>query len=238
MISRFIPIIMLSAVMVFAGPAAAKEKILKEAPGAKRHKLGTTTVFEQKEGELGTAVAEVIRTMSNDKIDLTGRASELGDNVNTVVKTMLKTQGYDHELNDALVKAWLGQYQFAKNNGLLKEFVEAEARNQSPMLLRVKKMIEMTGNRELALMSVFEHTSCYFHLVHDTTIEPGKRTYKSPYSRVLNPSKRLGIFDLTVKEIHENITIPRMNAYGKLLGVTFNVSEWRDDGMITVTLAQ
>ena len=50
--------------------------------------------------------------------------------------------------------------------------------------------------------------------------------------------KRLGIFDLTEKEIHEKITIPRMNAYGKLLGVTFNVSEWRDDGMITVTLVQ
>ena len=238
MISRFIPIIMLSAVMVFAGSAAAKEKILKEAPGASRHKLGTTQVFDQKEGELGKAVAEIIRTMSKNEIDLSNRAPELGDNVNTVVKTMLKTQGYDHELNDALVKATLGQYQFAKNHGLIKELVEAEARNQSPMLLRVKKMIEMTGNRELALMSVMDHTSCFFHLVHDIKIQPGKRTYKSPFSRVLEPSKRLGIFNLTEKEIHEKITIPRMNAYGKILGVTFNVSEWRDDGMITVTLAQ
>ena len=238
MMYRFIPSILLIAVMMFAGSIEAKQELLKEAPGASRHKMGTTMVFENREEELGKAFAKIIREMSEGEIDLSDRASELGDNVNVVVKTMLKTQGYNHELNDALVKATLDQYQFAKNQGLLKEMIESSVKSQSPMLLRVKKIIDKTGNKELALTAIFEQTTCYFHLVHDTKMEPGKRTYKSPYGHVLEPSKRLGIFDLTEKEIHENITIPRIMAYGDIMDVKFNVSEWRDDGMITVTLVE
>jgi len=238
MVYRVISIVTLCVVMFFAGSIEAKQKLLKEAPGAKQHKMGTTMVFENREEELGKAFAEIIRKMSGGEIDLSGRTSELGDNVNVVVKTMLKTQGYNHELNDALVKATLDQYQFAKNQGLIKEMIESSVRSQSPMLLRVKKIMEMTSNKELALMAIFEQTTCYFHLVHDTKIEPGKRTYKSPYSRVLEPSKRFEIFDLTEKEIHEKITMPRIKAYGDIMGVKFNVSEWRDDGLITVTLVK
>jgi hypothetical protein len=224
--------------MMFVGSIEAKQELLKAAPGASRHQMGTTMVFENREEELGKAFAKIISEMSEGEIDLSDRASELGDNVNVVVKTMLKTQGYNHELNDALVKATLDQYQFAKNQGLLKEMVESSVKSQSPMLLRVKKIMDKTGNKELALMAIFEQTTCYFHLVHDTKMEPGKRTYKSPYGHVLEPSKRLGIFDLTEKEIHEKITIPRISAYGDIMDVKFNVSEWRDDGVITVTLVE
>jgi hypothetical protein len=95
-----ISIVALSAIMLIADPVTAKPKLLDEAPGAKHHKLGHTTVFEQREEELGKAVAEVIRNLSDNEIDLSGRAAELGDNLNVVVKTMLETQGYSHELND------------------------------------------------------------------------------------------------------------------------------------------
>jgi len=238
MIYRLISIVTFCVVMIFTGSIEAKQKLLKEAPGAKHHKMGNTTVFENREEELGKALVKIISEMSGGEVDLSDRASELGDNVNVVVKTMMKTQGYNHELNDALVKATLDQFQFAKNHGLLKDMIESSIRSQSPMLLRVKKIMEVTGNKELALMAIFEHTSCHFQLVHDTKIELGKRTYKSPYSRVLEPSKRLGIFDLTEKEIHENITIPRIKAYGDIMNVKLNVSAWSDDGMITVTLVE
>ncbi len=42
--------------------------------------------------------------------------------------------------------------------------------------------------------------------------------------------------DLTEQEIHEIWTIPRIKGAGELLGVDLQVSEWREDGMITISL--
>ncbi len=46
----------------------------------------------------------------------------------------------------------------------------------------------------------------------------------------------MGIHDLSEREIHERWTIPRMQAYAKVLGVELEVTPWRDDGMVTVSV--
>ena len=46
----------------------------------------------------------------------------------------------------------------------------------------------------------------------------------------------MGIHDLSEREIHERWTSPRMQAYAKVLGVELEVTPWRDDGMITVSV--
>jgi len=165
-----------------------------------------------------------------------GRERELGLIMNMVYKTLEDNESYQHEINDALVKQHLSHMQFAKDHKLVEEGVADEIKTESPMLKRVAKMIERTGDKELALKAVFDQTTCHWQLVLDTEIAPGMRRYRSPWTNVLTQTTRMGQHDITEKWIHENWTIPRMQGYSKILGVELDVSPWQDDGMITIKI--
>lgn len=165
-----------------------------------------------------------------------GKERELGLIMNMVYKTLEDNDSYQHEINDALVKLHLTSMQFAKDKGLVAEAVQHEIDTETPMLKRIAKMIEKTGDKELALKAVFDQTTCHWQLVLDTEMGPGYRRYRSPFGHVLAQTTRLGQHDITEKWIHENWTIPRMAGYSKLLGVELQVSPWQDDGMITVSI--
>jgi hypothetical protein len=165
-----------------------------------------------------------------------GKERDLGLIMNMVYKTLEDNDSYQHEINDALVKSHLSHMQFAKDNNLVAEGVQHEIDTEEPMLKRVGKMIEKSGDKELALKAVFDQTTCHWQLVLDTEMKPGMRRYRSPWTNVLTQTTRLGQHDITEKWIHENWTIPRMKGYSKLLGVELEVSPWQDDGMITVSI--
>ena len=228
----------LAAFLIFnAGPSLAEQKLLKEAPGADTHKLGQSSGFEGREAELGEAIAALVKDMSEGDVDVGERDAELGQYVAVALKTIRHTStAYPHRLNDALVKQTLGHFQFAKDNGLMEEMRARSLKSDSPMLLRVKTMIEKTGNRDLALVALFDQTTCHWQLVHETEVGEGYRRFVSPFKEVLDVSKPLGQFDLTEKEIHEQVTIPEMLARGELMGVPLEVSPWQEDGVITVSI--
>jgi hypothetical protein len=144
--------------------------------------------------------------------------------------------GYDHEMNDPLVKAHMLAIQFAKNNGTLAEYVQHDIDTMEPINSRVKNMIEKTGKKELALAGLFDRTACHYALALDTTGEPGMRTWKSPFKTVLAACRKIGQFDLTEEEIHENWTRPRLIGYGKAMGVELKISDLGEDGTITCEL--
>ena len=121
---------------------------------------------------------------------------------------------------------------------MLKELIEHDVKTMSPILARVGKMVQKTGNEEFALAALCERTGCHYQLVLDTKIEPGKRTWVSPYRRVLAASTRVGQHDLTEQEIHEVWVKPRIEAYAKTMGVNIRVSDWNDDGVVTIELAE
>ena len=165
-----------------------------------------------------------------------GRERDLGLVMNMVVKTMNDNEAYQHEVNDALVKHHLTGMQFAKNNKLVKEAVQHEVDTEMPMLKRVARMIEKSGDKEMALKAIFDQTACHWQLVLDTETAPGMRRYRSPFGHVLEQTTKLGQNDISEKWIHDNWTTPRMMAYAKVLGVDLDISPWQDDGMITVKL--
>ncbi len=170
------------------------------------------------------------------KTGFEGREDELGKSIQTVLKTLSNNAGYAHEINDALVKAHLSAIQFAKDNGMLKEYVEHDLKTMGPINQRVAKVIEKTGDKEAALVSLTDRTACHYHLVLETKAEPGKRTWVSPFKRVLEASKRIGQFDLTEQEIHEQWLKPRLLGYARNMGVNLKVSDWNEDGVVTIEL--
>ncbi|MFL2771229.1 MAG: hypothetical protein ACJZ9F_09475 [Rhodospirillaceae bacterium] len=166
------------------------------------------------------------------------RTTELGEIMQMVFMTLNhSSQVYEHQINDALVKMTLGHIQFAKDNDLLQEVVDEEIRIQSPMLIRVAKMIERTGNKELALKAIFEQTTCHFQLVLQTEMQPGMRRFTSPFGHVLEQTVRIGQHDLTEEEIYKVWLKPRYERYGEVLGVPLEVDPWDPStNLITVRI--
>ena len=162
-----------------------------------------------------------------------GREALLGQAMNMVIKTLNQTLPYQHHVNDALIKAHLGAIQFAKDRGLMDEYVEHDRQMMEPVNTRIRKLIEETGNKELALEAVFDITECHYQLVLETTIEPGKRTWVSPFKGNLEACARIGQMDLTEVDVHNLWTRPRLEAYAKDMGVEFRVSDLDADGTIS-----
>ena len=165
-----------------------------------------------------------------------GREEELGRAMSVVFKTMKNTVPYVHEINDALIKAWLVSIQFAKNRGELEDLAAHDVKTMEPINRRLKKVIENAGDKEIALIGIFDHTACHYQMVLETESEPGKRTWTSPFKTVLEASKKIGQFDLTEQEIHERWTVPRLMGYAEALDVTLKVSPWNEDGVLTCEL--
>jgi len=177
-------------------------------------------------------VAENYKTLSGFE----GHEEELGRAMNVVLKMLSNHAGYAHEVNDPLVKAHLLAIQFAKNNGNLAEYVEHDIETMRPINLRMKNIIEKTGQKEIALVGLFDRTACHYALALDTEGEPGRRTWTSPFKVVLEASGKIGQFDLTEEEIHEHWTKPRLLGYAKDMGVEIRVSDLGPDRKITVEL--
>ena len=162
-----------------------------------------------------------------------GREAVLGQAMNMVIKTLNQTLPYQHHVNDALVKAHLGAIQFAKDNDQLEEYVAHDRKMMEPVNFRIRKLIEETGNKELALEAVFDITECHYQLVLETQISPGKRTWVSPFKGNLEACVRIGQMNLTEEEVHNHWTRPRLEAYAEDMGVEFRVSDLGPDGTIT-----
>ena len=166
-----------------------------------------------------------------------GREVDVAESMQVLVRTMQIQIPYPHDMNDALLKAHLTAIQFAKNNGMLEQYVQHDRETMQPLLDRTKNMIDKTGNKELALVMIFERTGCFFQMCLDAKIEPGKRTFTFPFKKVLDAATRLGQFDMTEKELLDNWWRPRYAGYGEAVGVKFNISDMDENGKVTITLA-
>ncbi len=168
-----------------------------------------------------------------------GEEEKLGQSIAVVLRMLGNHAGYDHEINDPLVKAHLMAIDFAREKGTLAEYVAHDIEMMQPINDRVKNIIEKTGKKEIALAGLFDRTACHYALALDTTGEPGMRTWKSPFKTVLGACRRIGQFpDLTEQDIHENWTKPRLMGYGKAMGVELEISDLGEDGTITCRLVE
>jgi hypothetical protein len=166
-----------------------------------------------------------------------GREELLGQAVAMAIRTLKDSMPYQHEMNDALVKMHLNSVQFAKNAGLIRQYVEHDVKTMMPMLQRMKGIIDKTGNREVALIGMFDRTACLYQLCLDLKSSPGRREFTFPFSTVLTIGRRIGQFDMTDAELHDIWLKPRLKGYAEVLGVQIDVSDIGPDGKVSVTLA-
>ncbi len=165
-----------------------------------------------------------------------GREEMLGKAVALAIRTLKDSFPYQHEMNDALVKMHLNSVQFAKNHGLAAAYVEHDVKTMQPMLQRMKGIIEKSGDKEVALIGMFDRTTCLYQLCMDLTASPGKREFTFPFSTVLNISRKIGQFDLTDQEVHDIWLKPRLLGYAEVLGVKIKVSDIGPDNKVVVSL--
>ena len=185
------------------------------------------------EGRAGKSEADKYKTLSGFE----GREDELGRSMSIVLKMLGNHAGYAHEINDPLVKAHLLAIQYAKNGpGGIAGYVEHDIRTMLPINLRMKQIIEKTGNREVALVGLFDRTACHYGLALTHSGEGMKRSWKEPFGHVLKECRKIGQFDLTVEEIHDQWTRPRLVGYARSMGVELRVSDIGADGTITAEL--
>ena len=207
----------------------------------KAKQIGQYSGFEGNEAVLGAAVVAAIKetgAAGDARYDFTGRELEVGLATSKMIKTLNSNSAYQHEMNDALVKMTLEFMQYAKDQGQLEEIARKDAMTQFPMLQRVAKVIEKTGNKELALVSITDQTTCFFQLAGKIERAPGMVTYRAPYGHVLEQTSRMGMHDLTEQEIHEKWTKPHIEVWSEVLGVEITVSDWQEDGMVTLAVPE
>jgi hypothetical protein len=159
-----------------------------------------------------------------------GREELLGKQLLILLKTIAADVPYQHHLNDAVLKAHMTAIQFARNEGILDRLVAHDIRTLAPINKRIGDLIARTGNREYGLIAMFERTDCWYQLVEEYTVEPGRRRWKSPFGLVLSMSTKSGQHDLTEEEIHEQWTRPRILGYAETMNLPVRVSHWNGEG--------
>jgi len=184
------------------------------------------------EGRAGKGEADKWKSLSGFE----GREEELGRSMSILLKMLNNHAGYAHEMNDPLVKAHLLAMQFAKNKGGLAEYVEHDIRTMLPINLRMKQIIQKTGLKEIALVALFDRTACHYGLALTSGGDGNSRSWKEPFGHVLKECRKIGQFDLTVEEVHEHWTRPRLLGYARSMGIELKVSDIGPDGTITVEL--
>jgi hypothetical protein len=101
----------------------------------------------------------------------------------------------------------------------------------------MQQLIAKTGLKEIALVALFDRTACHYALAMSTEGDGLTRRWKEPFGYVLEQCRRIGQFDLTVEEIHDQWTRPRLEGFGETMGVKLRVSPIDADGWITCSIA-
>lgn len=233
---------MFSAILglVLSAGAAAQDKPARHPTAPPPPKdFYTHSGFDGREAQLGAAVMDAIRKAKpagGDALSFDAAQQKmLGVAVARAIQTLSVEDPYQHEMNDAIVKAQLTGLQFAKDNNMLAAMVEHEVRTQAPMLKRVGKLIGMGGSPELGIIAITERTACFYQMVLDYRRDGMTIRWKSPYGVVLAAGSRLGQFNLTEREVHESYTVPAMKQRAAVMGMDVTFAPWQDDGWITMT---
>jgi hypothetical protein len=163
-----------------------------------------------------------------------GREELLGRAISVVLKSLNESEPYQHDVNDALIKMILTTIQFAKNHNMIDQLIENEVEVTRPLLERVKRNYEKTGDLESVMVGMIDRTACSYQLFLDIEKSDGQREWTSPFALVLENTVRLGQHDLTEEEVHNIWIKKRFNAFAEVIGVELDISDIQENGLVSV----
>lgn len=157
------------------------------------------------------------------------RGPELGRLLSDLYRTYQMRMPYAHQMNDAIVKEQLKNFDFGLQNDLLPQLVAHDVDSMYEILHERVYWIEQTGDISLALDAVTTPT-CFRNLTIAEGFDwdgPARVSWVSPYLRVLEKGWKRDIWsDVTEEKIHEMWTKPRFLGYAKHLECRFDISDW------------
>jgi hypothetical protein len=183
------------------------------------------------------ALAKAQVLLKGHSTGIEGREDEFARAIADIHRTFDHTQGYQHQVNDALVKMWLSSIKFAAKHDLLEDYVAESVLIMDPILQRMAGIIRASGEREVALEAICGWSTCHHQLVlSDTHKTAGTRTFVSPFEPVLSAGRRIRQWDFDEAFVVEQFFIPRAVGFGEVLGVPVTGTFEPTTRMITIAL--
>lgn len=193
--------------------------------------------LEDKFAEHAEEIAADVDRLIADKLGIeespaADRAPEFGRLLSDLYRTYQMRLPYAHQMNDALVKEQLKNFDFGLQQGNLPEMVRHDVDSMYEILHERVYWIEQTGDISLALDAVTTPT-CFRNLTIAEGFEwdgPTRVSWLSPYLRVLEKGWKRDIWtDVTEEKIHRLWTKPRFLGYAEHLECHFDISDWDED---------
>jgi hypothetical protein len=148
---------------------------------------------------------------------------DLDDALKSLFMTYDSTRPYPHKFNETITKAQLEALECYILKGVEKEYVEHSITTMSPILKRIKQLVEKEG-AEKGLVSMFEGTTCSYQLFERINVKPGERSFPCPYKGKLEDCKKwLGTFTINWEDVCNKWCIPTWSGFSKEIGININI---------------
>jgi len=148
---------------------------------------------------------------------------DLDDALKSLFMTYDSTRPYPHKFNETITKAQLEALECYILKGVEKEYVEHYITTMSPILKRIKQLVEKEG-AEKGLVSMFEGTTCSYQLFERINVKPGERSFPCPYKGKLEDCKKwLGTFTINWEDVCNKWCIPTWSGFSKEIGININI---------------
>jgi len=148
---------------------------------------------------------------------------DLDDALKSLFMTYDSTRPYPHKFNETITKAQLEALECYILKGVEKEYVEHYITTMSPILKRIKQLVEKEG-AEKGLVSMFEGTTCSYQLFERINVKPGERSFPCPYKGKLEDCKKwLGTFTINWEDVCNKWCIPTWSGFAKEIGININI---------------
>ena len=145
--------------------------------------------------------------------------------VKSLYMTYDSTSPYPHKFNDVISKGQLEALELFVSKKLEKEYVEHYVTTMTPILKRVKQMVEKEGP-DKALYGMFEGTTCSYQLMERIDVKQGERSFPCPFGPALERCKKWlpERFFMEWEDVCSKWCTPVWQGFAKVIGVKIVVN--------------
>ena len=150
-------------------------------------------------------------------------AADITPAIEMLVQTYTDNMPYPHKFNDALLKCYLTNLDFAVQHNLWQEHVDHEVATLRPILEMIGSWIPEKG-KDRALYGMFEGNSCNYQLFEKIEVSEGQRLLQCPYKEMLEITSVLGTQQIVWEDVCNKWCTPLWKGFAKVIGIEIEVA--------------